>query len=54
MLVPLTGFRRGFSHSLHVVAPDDRRFLMIQGADAPGELVMIQNWLQALKGKLKK
>ncbi len=38
------------------VAPDDRRFLTLQlpPTGGTGDLVMIENWLQVLKGKLRK
>lgn len=38
------------------VAPDDRRFLTLQRPPngGTGDVVMIENWLQVLKGKLSK
>jgi serine/threonine-protein kinase len=54
VLFPLGFFTRDQNHSAYAVAPDDRRFVMIQGiALASGDLVMVQNWLEVLKGKLK-
>ena len=41
---------------LWAVAPDDRRFLTLQRPPkgGTGDVVMIGNWLQVLKGKLRK
>lgn len=38
------------------VAPDDRRFLTLQRSTkgGTGDVVLIENWLQVLKGKLRK
>lgn len=54
-LFPVGFFTRDQNHSAYAVAPDDRRFVMIRGiAFASGDLVMIENWLEVLKDKLKK
>jgi serine/threonine-protein kinase len=54
VLFPVGLFTRDANHSAYAVAPDDRRFVMVQGITlASGELVMVENWLQVLKEKLK-
>ena len=54
VLFPVNLFGRDNNHSLYAVAPDDRRFAMVQiVAFASGNLVMVENWLEVLKGKLK-
>lgn len=41
-------------HPRYAVAPDDRRFLMVQFMAGGDELVLVQNWFEVLKRKLKR
>jgi hypothetical protein len=45
--------RAGAFHS-YAVAPDDRRFLMVREGDASqqGELVVAENWVRELRGRV--
>jgi WD40 repeat protein len=53
-LFPVGPFSRDFNHSAYAIAPDNRRFVMIHSITfASGDLVMVENWQEVLKEKLK-
>ena len=54
VLFSVAGFSRDLNHRAYAIAPDDRRFVMIQNIlFASGDLVMVENWFEVLKEKLR-
>ena len=56
VLFPIGGFGFQTLYPEYAVAPDDRRFLMIRRfvPNAPDKLIVIENWFEELKAKLRK
>jgi hypothetical protein len=44
-----------WSHRAYDVSPDDQRFIMIASdvSEESGELILVQNWFEELKAKVK-
>ena len=55
-LFPAGGFVSFGTSSEYAVASDDRRFLMIRplATDTPDKLIVVENWFEELKAKLRK
>jgi serine/threonine-protein kinase len=53
-LFSVAGYRGAINRPQYDVTPDDRRFVMIRelGANAPGELIYVENWFEELKAKV--
>ncbi len=54
ILFSTAGYLRGSrGYSLYVVSPDDQRFVMLQIEEADGgnELILVENWAEALSGR---
>jgi len=48
-------YGRDLIHNMYAVSPDDRRFVMLQiGALGSGDIVLLENWFEVLKAKLKR
>ncbi len=56
-LFPTKGYVRTLSHRAYDVTPDDRRFVMLRAlsdsTSTPSQLVLVDNWLDELRAKLK-
>ena len=55
-LFPAGGFVSFGTSSAYAVAPDDRRFLMIRtlATGTSDKLIVVENWFEELKAKLRK
>jgi Tol biopolymer transport system component len=54
VLFSVAGFSRDLNHRAYAITPDDRRFVMIQNIlFASGDLVMVENWFEVLKERLR-
>ena len=56
VLFSTAGFAPYLSIQRYAVAPDDRRFLMIRplATGTPDKLIVVENWFEELKAKLRK
>jgi hypothetical protein len=56
VLFSTAGFAPYLVNSRYAVAPDDRRFMMVQAKapDTPDKLIVVENWFEELKAKLRK
>ena len=52
-LFPLVGFRTNAAHAEYDVAPEDDRFLMLQGLDASGRVIVVDNFFEEMLGRLR-
>jgi serine/threonine-protein kinase len=54
-LFPLSGYRSARNRQQYDVTPDDQHFVMIRelGADAPGNVVYVENWFAELEARMK-
>ena len=53
-LFDVSAYSRHPTHRAYDVFPDDQRFVMMRAAEkAPSNLVMVDNWLTELSGKLR-
>ena len=55
VLFSVAGYGRDVTHSNYAVAPGNQRFAMVRtAAFASGDLVLIENWFEVLKEKLRR
>lgn len=52
-LFPLDGFRVNAAHPMYDVAPEDDRFLMLQGLDDSGRIIVVDNFFQEMLGRMR-
>jgi WD40 repeat protein len=55
ILFSLSLYVRDLIHNMYAVAPDDRRFVMVQlGAVGSGDVVLVDNFFEVVKAKLRR
>jgi Tol biopolymer transport system component len=56
ILFPAVAYSGGGTYPNYDVTPDDRRFVMVRGVTAAGEseLILVENWFEELKGRMRK
>jgi serine/threonine-protein kinase len=52
-LFPLDGFRVNVAHPMYDVAPEDDRFLMLQGLDDSGRVIVVDNFFQEMLQRMR-